>query len=105
MVARRTTPPAIDLAGLDDPLADALRQAARGEEPVQLTDGGRPLAQITPIRTVETPDAKPYVFDPAEHERVMERRNHLRAAFAKLGPPEMSAVEMIREQRRHAWEE
>jgi len=56
MVARHTTPPAIDLAGLDDPLADALRTAARGDQPVQLTDGGRLLAQITPIQPTEPSD-------------------------------------------------
>ena len=55
MVARRTTPPTIDLAGLDDPLADALRKVARGDQAVQLTDGGRPLAQITPIRPADAP--------------------------------------------------
>lgn len=105
MVATRTTPPAIDLAGLDDPLADALRQAARGDEPVQLTEGGRPLAQITPIRPVEPPDIDPYVFDPVKIERIIAERHQLVEQLRGAFPDGVDAVELIREQRRHSWEE
>ena len=141
MVARRSTPHTIEITELDSDLAEELRTIARGDEPVQLTDAGRPLAEITPLRPADSPApfagtspadtersdeepafeseaqhewdeawvarramTEPYVFDPVENERVLERRNRLRAEFARLGSTEMSAVEMIREQRRHSWD-
>lgn len=138
MVARRSTPTTIEISELEGPLAEALRAVARGDQTVQLTDGGRPLARITPIRPLAkrpAPDTdprpreaeltdeeraqieesrrllaeawakrramtEPYVFDQAEHDRVMERRNRLREEFGKLNLPEFSAVDMVREQRR-----
>jgi len=65
MVARRSTPLTIEITELDGPLADALRDAAQRDQPVQLTDGGRPLSQITPIRPLYamTPDTSVAAVD------------------------------------------
>lgn len=59
MGAGRSIPTTIEISELEGPRAEALRAAARGDQTVQLTDGDRPLAQITPRTRPGRPIRRP----------------------------------------------